>query len=117
MGTVPASSTFVIKRHARRPYLRILLKDSEGVAFDLTGASSATFLMYDSTGTVKVNSPAVLESPLTTGVVKYQWGATDTNTAGEFRGEFDILYTGGEKLTVPVKGNLAIRIYEDLNNA
>jgi len=117
MGTVPVAKTFVIKRHARRPYLRVLLKGSDGVAFDLTGAASVTFIMYDSEGLVKVNSPGVLESPLTTGVVKYQWGATDTNTAGEYRAEFDIVYTGGEKLTVPIKGNLAVRIYEDLNNA
>ena len=117
MAGVPAAATFTIKRHARRPYLRISAKDKYGDPFDLTGALNATFIMYDSSGVAKVNSPAVLASPLTSGVVYYAWGATDTNTAGEFRAEFDIVYSGGEKLTLPVKGNLSVRIYEDLNNA
>jgi hypothetical protein len=117
MAGVPVAARFVIKRHARRPRLRILIKNSDETAFDLTGATSATFIMYDAAGTSKVNSAAVLESPLTLGAIHYVWGATDTNTAGEFRGEFDVVYTGGEKMTIPVKGNISIRIDEDLNNA
>ena len=115
--TVPAAVIFTIKRHARRPYLRISVKDKYGDPFDLTGALTATFILYDSAGVAKVSSPAVLASPLTSGILYYAWGATDTNTAGEFKGEFDVVYTGGEKLTLPVKGNIAVRIYEDLNNA
>ncbi len=117
MSAVPAAAFFAIKRHARRPYLRVAIKNKDGDAFDLTGALTATFSFYTSDGTAKFSSPAVLASPLTSGIVYYAWGATDTNTAGEFRGEFDIVYTGGEKLTVPIKGNLVIRVYEDLNNA
>lgn len=117
MPAVPAAAFFAIKRHAQRPYLRVSIKNRDGDAFDLTGAISATFILYTSDGTAKFSSPAVLPAPLTDGIVYYAWGATDTNTAGEFRGEFDIVYTGGEKLTVPVKGNLVIRVYEDLNNA
>jgi hypothetical protein len=117
MAGVPSAATFTIKRHARRPYLRISVKDGSGDPFDLTGALNATFIMYDSLGVSKVSSPAVLPAPLTSGIVYYAWGPTDTNTAGEFRAEFDLVYAGGEKLTLPVKGNLSIRIYEDLNNA
>ena len=117
MASVPASATFVIKRHARRPYLRLSVKDQNGDAFDFTGALSVTFYMYTPAGTMKVSSPGVIVSPLTSGIIYYAWGATDTNTAGEYRAEFDVMYTGGEKLTIPVKGNLVVRIYDDLNNA
>ena len=116
MAGVPVAATFVIKRHARRPYLRLVVKDQNEDPFDFTGATSVNFYMYDSLGVVKVSSTGVLESPLTSGVLRYQWGATDTNVAGEYRAEFDVVYTGGEKLTIPVKGNLAIRVYDDLNN-
>ncbi len=72
--------------------------------------------MYDSSVVAKVSASAVIESPVTTGVLRYQWSATDTNASGEFRAEFDVIYTGGEKLTVPVKGNIVVRVYDDLNN-
>lgn len=116
-GLPPVAAIFTIKRHARRPYIRIAVKDKNGDAFDLAGALTATFIMYDSEGVEKVSSPGVLASPLTDGVIYYAWGATDTDTAGQFRAEFDVVYTGGEKLTLPVKGALSVRIYEDLNNA
>jgi hypothetical protein len=116
MAGVPVAAAFVIKRHARRPYIRLLVKDQYGDPFDFTGAASVNFYMYDALGVVKVSSTGTIETPVTTGVIRYAWGATDTNTAGEYRAEFDVVYTGGEKLTIPVKGNLAIRIYDDLNN-
>jgi hypothetical protein len=92
-----------------------LVKDSSGNAYDFTAASSATFILVDADGTVVFSKAAVIESPPTSGYLSYQWAAGDTLTAGEFRGEFDVDFAG-EKLTVPVKGNLVIRIYEDLDN-
>ena len=117
MSTVPVAAQFVIKRQARRPYIRLLVKDQNGDAFDFTGAVDATFLMYDSEGVEIISSPATLETPLTTGVVSYAWLDGDTDVAGEFRAEFDVNYGAGELLTIPVKGNLLVQIYEDLNNA
>lgn len=116
MSGVPVAATFVIKRHARRPYLRLFVKDQNEDPFDFTGAASVNFYMYDSEGVVKVSSTGTIESPVTSGILRYAWGATDTDVAGEYRAEFDVVYTGGEKLTIPVKGNLAVRIYDDLNN-
>lgn len=111
---------FVIKRHARRPYLRLQVTsvDSEGneSEFDFTGAVGATFLMYDAGNVQKVSAAGTIESPETSGVLRYAWQAGDTDTAGEFRAEFDVDYGGGETLTVPVNGHLMVRIYEDLND-
>lgn len=117
MGSVPVAATFAIKRNARRPYLRVFVKNEAGTAFDFTGAASVTFLMYDVAGIEVISAAAIIEAPATTGVLAYQWAAGDTNVSGEFRAEFDVDYGGGEILTVPVRGNILIRIYDDLNNA
>jgi len=116
MGNVPAAARFVIKRHARRPYLRMFVKDQNGDAYDLTGAVGATFVLADSAGAVVFSSTAVLESPLTSGYMRYEWAAGDTGTAGEFRGEFEVSYGASGNLTLPVKGNILVKIYEDLDN-
>lgn len=117
MGNVPASARFVIKRNARRPFLRMYVKDQDDNAFDFTGALSAVFILSDSEGTLVFSKTAVIESPATSGYLSYEWGSGDTDTAGEYRGEFDVDYGGGQKLTVPVKGSIVVRIYEDLDNA
>lgn len=117
MTCVPAVARFSIKRQATRPYIRVIVKDVDGNAFDFTGALSATFLMYDREGTQIVSSAAIIESPPTNGILKYQWADGDTDDAGEYRAEFDVSYGAGDTLTVPVRGNILIKIYEDLNNA
>lgn len=113
----PVAATFVIKRKARRPYLRMLVKDQDGDPINFAGAASVTFLMYDSAGNEVVSAPATIEAPSSSGVLRYAWGAGDTDTAGEFRAEFDVSYGVGDILTVPVKGNILVRIFEDLNDA
>ncbi len=117
MGTVPVAATFAIKRNARRPYLRVLVKTEDGTAFDFDGAVGALFVMYDAAGAQIISSPGVIETPATTGVLSYEWAAGDTVNSGEFRAEFDVDYGGGETLTVPVTGNILVQIYDDLNNA
>jgi len=95
----------------------VLVKAEDETAFDLTGAVSATFIMYDAAGTEIISTLGTIESPATTGVLSYAWAAGDTAIAGEFRAEFDVDYGGGETLTVPVRGNILVRIFDDLNNA
>jgi len=106
---------FIIKRHDRRPSLRIrALQD--GLPLDLTGAS-ARFLMYSCEGTQKVNAVAAIESPVTAGIVRYDWAALNVDTAGSYRGEFELDFGAGIKLTVPNRDYIPIRVVEDLNNA
>jgi len=115
--SVPTSAKFVIKRHARRPYLRLLVKDSSGDPFDFTGAVDVKFVMKDEDDVLKIDAVATIESPPTTGVLRYEWAAGDTDTSGEFHAEFDVNYGAGEILTIPLDGDLLVRIYEDVNNA
>jgi len=114
----PVSAKFRIKRHARRPYLMLSIKDADGVAFDLTGASFAKFQMKDDEGNMKItDGSGTIVSPPTSGILKYQWQTGDTDTEGNFYAEFDIEYSAGDDLTVPVDGDILIMIKEDVNNA
>lgn len=113
--TVPASVRFVIKRHAHRPYLRLYVTDKDGNPFDFSSATGVIFLMYDSDGVEKVNAAATIVSPATGGILQYTWQGTDTDTAGEFKAEFDVSYAG-ELLTLPLDGVIEVKIYEDVND-
>jgi len=114
----PVSATFKIKRHARRPYLRLLVKDSDGNPFDFTGALSAKFQMKNSDGTMVITDGAgEIESPATSGVLRYEWEPGDTDTAGDYYAEFDVSYAASDNLTLPIDGDLLVKIKEDVNDA
>lgn len=116
MSSVPITARFVIKRHSRRPYLRLQVNDSDGNAFDFTGAIGVTFIMYDEDGVEKVKSAGVIETPVTSGVLRYEWQALDVDTEGDFKAEFDVDYGAGEPMTLPLDGYLLVKIYADLDD-
>jgi len=105
------------KLHSQRPYLRIRVQDSDGVAFDFTGAVGATFVMYTRSeeSEEKVNAPAIFVGDLSNGILEYQWASADVDTIGEFFAEFDVDYGGGETMTLPGNGNILVTIFADVN--
>ena len=114
---VPIAVKFTTKRNSRRPYLRLSVKSKDGSAFPLTGALSVRFLMYsEGSNVAKVDADAVLED-IPGGLLRYEWAATDLDTAGEFFAEFDVSFPNGEKMTLPLTGVIRVTVYEDLNNA
>lgn len=112
---VPVVARFTTKRHSTRPYLRLFIQNKDGTPFSLTGVSSANFFMADKAGTMKVDSPAVIES-VSGGILRYEWKAPDLDTTGEFFGEFKLAYTAGGVMKAPLQGNIIIRIYEDVED-
>jgi len=68
---------------------------------DLTGAS-AKFIMIKPDGTVKVNAAAVI-SDAANKKVRYDWASGDTDTEGDYYGEFEITYSDAKKQTFPAK--------------
>lgn len=116
MSSVPKAKRFVTKRHTRRPYLRMQVSDQDGNDYDLTGATSVTFNMTNEDRTLKVSSAGSVVSPPSSGILQYAWAEGDTDTAGDFAGEFDV-YFGAEKMTLPLEGSILITIYEDEDNA
>jgi len=106
---------FNIKRNDTLPSITATVKDSSGNAVDLTGAT-VKFLMYRE-GTEKVNDSAIIKSPPTDGIVRYDWKTGDTDTEGEYKAEFEIDFGASGKFTAPNNTYIFVKVYEDLDNA
>lgn len=91
-----------MKRGDRKPSLRVQLRYSGGQSAGLADADSVAFRMANrEDGGIKIDlSPAVVEDEAT-GVVRFDWGATDTDQIGKFSGEFVVTYPGGLVQTFP----------------
>ena len=80
----------------------------------MTGATGVTFTMTDSSGNYKVAKKAAVIVSSSGGTIQYNWAAEDTDENGSFKGEFQINYAGGGRLTVPQQGYLHIEIPKDI---
>ena len=106
--------TISIKRGDRRPTMTATLT-SGGTPVNFTGASAVKFIMTPENGsTPKVNAPAAFDPDLTSGRVSYSWGATDTDTVGVFRAEWEVDWGGGVKQTFPAHGYVYVEVVQDL---
>lgn len=102
---------FEIKRNDRRPYFRVALTQN-GDPADLTAAVSAALIMKSASG-IKVNKGPMTFVDRPNGIVQYAWGATDTDTSGEYNVEVEIDW-GGELQTFPSVGYFTVSISDDL---
>lgn len=95
---------FGIKRGDTLPRMPATLKKN-GVPIDLTTATKVTFFFRLSTtpGVAKYRICQILDigTDETQGKVEVPWDATDTDTVGTYVGEFEILFDGGGRMTVP----------------
>jgi hypothetical protein len=105
-------SDFVVRKGDRLPPIVATLKDSEGVAVNLTGATVVFHLRPTRGGTVKVNAAATVTSAAG-GVVTYEWAAADTDTAGTFYAEYEVNW-GGLKQSFPNPGFVKVTITDEL---
>lgn len=105
---------FEIKKNDSLPDLEVTLFDEDG-RVDLTGAT-VQFHMQDSSGSLKINSAAVIDDA-TAGEVRYNWDSTagDTDTAGDFEGEFEVDFGSNDIQTWPHDENIEIKIIDDVN--
>lgn len=115
----PKPLRFIIKRHARRPFLELQVSDSDGNPYDFTGASSVVFSMKSEESLLVIDQKIAefVDGDLTLGKLRYKWEATDTTVAGDYCGEFDVIYPASENLTLPIDGDIRIKIHEDVNDA
>lgn len=103
---------FPIGQGDRLPVLTAGLKNGDGTAINLTGAA-VVLRMAAEDGTVKINSAACTIVDAPTGQVSYAWGATDTDTVGDYRSEF-LVTVGGLTFSVPNDGYDTISIQKKL---
>ena len=116
---VPKPLRFIIKRHATRPYVELIVKQKDGTAFDFTGATSVKFSMKNEEGTLVIDSAAAefKDADPTLGRLQYKWASADTAVEGEFCAEFDVLYPASNNMALPIDGDIRVKIYEDVNDA
>jgi hypothetical protein len=108
------AATFTIKQNDRLPSLQATCVDASGNPVDLTGNTGVEFHMKAVEGGVaKVDAAGVIVDAAT-GVVRYDWGATDTDTVGEYEGEFEVMYADSKTQTFPNFENILITIVDDL---
>lgn len=103
---------FLMKRGDTAPSLRATLRNPDGTAVDLTGAT-VRFLMRDRTsGTVRVGSAAIVTAA--SGIVQYDWQSADTATAGTYDAEFEATFPGGKIETFPNNGFFQVVLQGDI---
>jgi uncharacterized protein affecting Mg2+/Co2+ transport len=108
-----ADTKFYIKKDDTRPYLRVTVTDQDDAPVVLT-SSDVIFNMVtdDNNRTSKVNSEAVIVSAVN-GIAEYRWATGDTETAGNYLGEFQVTLSDGTIFTVPPDDSLKIIIKAD----
>lgn len=105
--------TVMFKQGDRLPSLSVTAVESDGTPYDLTGATVVFNMRTADGATVKVNRQAATLVDGPTGKLRYDWGSTDLDTAGDYDAEFECTI-GGRRLTVPTNGWIQIRVVDDL---
>lgn len=110
---------FTIKRNDTLPTLTVNVKTrgefNQVLPFNLSAVTSCTFSMADDSGGLKVSSMSGTVISASAGTIQYVWNVDDTNTSGKYRGEFELIFAGGNKMSIPNLGYIDIEILDDIN--
>ena len=109
-----ATPTFYIKQNDTRPELDVFLRDDKDRTINVTGATVKFNMRNASDNTIKVNAGSVTTVSSTSGRVKYSFSTADTDTAGNFDGEFQVTFVGGQVETFPNDGYIKVIITDDV---
>lgn len=101
---------FTIKQGDRLPAFADTLKEPDGSAADLTGAT----ILFIMRGPVTKSGAGSIVGVATLGQARYDWATGDTDTSGLYIGEWEVTYSGSRKETYPNGRYLGIRVLEDL---
>lgn len=104
---------FNLKQNDTSPSLQTTLLDGDGLPVNIVDNSAVRFHMRAAGGTVKIDTDAVVVNAVS-GIVRYDWTATDTDTAGTFQAEFEVTYSDGKIETFPNLGYIEIVITDDI---
>ena len=112
---------FQIKQGSQRPAIRSTILEAIGgaspVPMDLTGAT-IEFRMSAEIGQAPVfqSAGAIVNPPGTDGIVKYEWGETDTAVPGAYYAEWVITITDDieAKIIVPTVGYIVVLVLPSL---
>lgn len=71
--------------------------------------------MKNECGDIQIMAKSAQVISYSGGVVQYNWDAEDTTISGMFKGEFQLLFNDGKRLSVPRIGSIQIKIEDDVN--
>ena len=109
-----AAPTFYIKQNDTRPELDVFLRDDKDRSINVTGATVKFNMRNSADTTVKIDTGSVTTVSSTAGRVKYSFTAANTDTAGNFEGEFQVTFVGGQVETFPNDGYIKVIITDDV---
>jgi hypothetical protein len=113
------NNEYHLKRNDTLPVLKMQLIDrsclGSRIPFDLTGVLSATFTMKNSCGDIKIMAKNAQIISYSGGVIQYNWDSEDTSDSGLFDAEFQLLYTDGNRMSIPQIGSIRVEIENDVN--
>lgn len=104
---------FYIKQNDTGPSIRAALKNVDGVAVSLAGATVRFHMRKLGSATAKVSAAATIISA-TDGTVEYDWIAADTNTVGTYQAEFQVTYSDLSVETFPNATYLKVKVIDDI---
>jgi len=102
-----------IKQNDTSPSIQTQFLDGDGLPVDITGNLGVSFHMRDAAGTVKIDTAATVVTAAS-GIVRYDWLAADTDTAGTFQAEFEVTYSDGKVETFPNASYIEVVITDDI---
>ncbi len=101
-----------IKRGDTRNCIKAILKNASGAPVDLTDCS-VSFHMAPLNRPPTIDREAHIEDA-ENGEVWMVWVPGETDSAGVYRAEFEVIYKDGRRETFPNANYISIRILEDL---
>lgn len=112
-------SDFTIKEGDQSPAIKYQLQDDSGNAVDIQGYNDVRFLMKSTSSgsSLKVDdntSGNVTVTDAANGKVKYEWQSSDTDTADNYKAEWEVEYSSGDKETFPNHDYIDIHVQRDL---
>ena len=111
---------FIIKRNDTFPTLSLNIKTrgefNQVIPYNLSAVTACTFSMSDSSGNLKVSSAQATVLVASAGTIQYAWTTEDTDTSDKYNGEFELLFTGGNIMSIPNLGYINIEIIDDIND-
>lgn len=108
-----SSNVWYVKRNDTYGNITEQLLDENLAPVNLTGCTVRFNMRLKTAAAAKVAANAAIVSAAT-GVVRYQWQGTDTNTSGEYRAEWQVTFPSGQVQTYPNDGYNTIMILSDL---
>lgn len=115
--------TWKMKTNDTAPAMWYRLPIYESGSAILTGATVRFIMRPVGSEIAKIDNDAEIPSAVSAGgvsyagsdgVLQYQWVTGDTDTAGEFSGEFEVTLASGKVRTFPPEGYIRLNFTEDL---